>query len=131
MKSITIYIESGTMEERLLRILLKEIPITLKEGARELGISGSKMRRLCKRLASRGIIQMEGKGDHVYLRLINRDISFHGTNPSQKKSIKRKGKKKKGKDEPDGFMYGLCYSVIISLHFNRPPFQSSQSKILG
>ncbi|MFO8109369.1 MAG: hypothetical protein R6U17_02440 [Thermoplasmata archaeon] len=84
---------------------MKDIPITLKEAAAELKVSESKMKRICKGLVSRGIIQMEGKGDTVYLRLLRRDISFHGTNPSQQKSIKRKSKKKKERDVPDSMMY--------------------------
>ncbi len=97
--------ENGTLEARLLKLLLKEIPITVKEAARELKVSESKLRRICKGLVSRGVIQMEGKDDHVYLRLIRKDISFHGTNPSQQRAIKRKGRKKKKKDEPDSMMY--------------------------
>ncbi len=93
------------MEERLLKLLLRDIPMTLKEAADELKLSESKLNRVCKGLVSRGIIQMEGTGDTVYLRLIRRDISFHGTNPSQKRSIKRRGKKKREDEGPDGFMY--------------------------
>ncbi len=84
----------------MLRLLLNELPITLEEAARELKVSESKLLRTVKGLMSRGIIQMEGYPDKKYLRLIRKDISFHGTNPSQEKTIKHKksGLKKKSEE---------------------------------
>ncbi len=103
-----IQFDSDTLEARLLRLLLRELPLTMEEAARELNVSESKLERTVKGLVSRGIVQIEGFPDKKYLRLIRRDISFHGTNPTQERKIKHKksaiGKSKKD-DKDDGMMY--------------------------
>ncbi len=94
-----IQFDSDTLEARLLRLLLKELPLTMEEAARELSVSESKLKRTVKGLVSRGIVQVEGFPDKKYLRLLRRDISFHGTNPSQEKTIKHKKSSRKKKKE--------------------------------
>ena len=104
-----IEIDSDTIEGRLLRILLEEKPVTVKELARELHLSEKKLERVVKALISRGIIQTEGTGDKVYVRLIRKDISFHGINPAQEKALKHKREKKKNRtrdDRSNDMMYG-------------------------
>ena len=103
-----IQIDSDSLDARLLLLLLKDVPITLEEAARELKVSVSKLERLVKGLASRGIIDIEGYPDKRYLRLLRRDISFNGTNPSQKKAVKhrqRKSGKGSEKNNSNDIMY--------------------------
>lgn len=102
---MTIQIDSDTLEGRLIRLLLEEKPITLEEAAKELKVSKKKLLRVCKSLVSRKIIQMEGPKDHTYLRLLRKDISFHGLNPSQERAVKHSKRNKKHEKEVPDMMY--------------------------
>lgn len=106
---MVIQLDNDSLEAKLVRLLLRDIPITLEEAARELKVSEDKLRRCIKGLVSRGILQVEGQPDMNYLRLIRRDFSFHGTNPSQEKTLKhRRSRTKKKNDEKRSadIMYG-------------------------
>ncbi len=98
-----------SLEGKIVKLLMKGRPLTIKEVAEELKFSVSRVRRAVKGLASRGIVEIEELPDKKYLRLLRSDIKFHGINPSQEEAIKRK---KSGKDEDKGseksrsMMYG-------------------------
>ncbi len=103
-----IQIDSDNLEARLLKLLMKGENITLKEAAKELNVSTSKLERVVKSLVSRGIISIDELPDKKYLRLKRSDIQFHGTNPSQEKTLKRKRSKKakeKGSKKSREMMY--------------------------
>ncbi len=104
-----IEIDSDTLEAKLIRLLLEEKPITIKELARELHISEKKLERVVKGLVSRGIVQIEGKGDKRYVRLLRKDISFHGINPSQEKPLKHKRSKRAKKKEENNRSKDMMY----------------------
>ncbi|MGM0509541.1 MAG: helix-turn-helix transcriptional regulator [Thermoplasmatota archaeon] len=103
-------VDSDTLEAKVIKLLMKGKPITLKEVARELHISERKIERVVKGLASRGIVEIEELPDKKYLRLKRSDISFHGTNPSQEKALKHKKSKrqknKKKENRSTDMMYG-------------------------
>jgi predicted ArsR family transcriptional regulator len=98
-------IERGSLEARIIEILLDVYPITVKELKEELSLSEKMLERGIKRLQSRGIIELEPLSDKVYIRLIRRDFHFVGRKVTQRKPIKRSGGSKGGK-EYDGFAYG-------------------------
>jgi predicted transcriptional regulator len=101
---LVIEIEADTLEERVLRILLATYPVTLKDLRWELKISDDRLDRVLKKLAVRGIVEMEKLPGTTYVRLLRSDFVFVGLKASQKKRVKRKGGKKKG-DDYEGIMF--------------------------
>ena len=84
-----IEVVKGTMEERIIKILQKDYPITLKELSRKIGISEKKTKMELLKLQSRGIIVMERLPDKIFIRLLRFDFVFVGRR-RQYKFIKRK-----------------------------------------
>jgi hypothetical protein len=100
-----IEIERGSLEARIIEVLLEVYPITVDDLRKELSISEKSLDRGLARLQTRGIIILEPLSDKVYIRLLRRDFHFIGRKASQRKAIKRSGGKK-GTKEYDGFAYG-------------------------
>lgn len=100
-----IEIERGSLEARIIEVLLEVYPITTKELRRELSLSEKMLDKGLKRLQTHGIIQLDPLPDKVYIRLLRRDFHFIGRKATQRKPIKRTGRKKQKKDY-DGFAYG-------------------------
>lgn len=101
---MVIEIEQGTLEERVLRILLEAYPVTLKGLKWELKISEVKLDLVMKKFVMRGIIELEELPDTTFVRLLRSDFVFVGRKASQKKRFKRKGGRKKAEDY-DGIMF--------------------------
>ncbi|MEE9151782.1 MAG: transcriptional regulator [Thermoplasmata archaeon] len=99
-----IEIERGSLEARIIEVLLEVYPITVKELRKELSISEKMLERGIKRLKIRGVMALEPLSDKVYIRLLRRDFHFIGRKATQRKPLKRSGGRKKGK-EYDGFAY--------------------------
>jgi predicted ArsR family transcriptional regulator len=97
-------IESGSLEERILKILLSRYPITLKELQKELRISLPILKRALTRLQLMGALNLEILPDEIFIRLLRTDFSFHGVSKKQKKAFKkRRGKTKRvevGEERP-------------------------------
>jgi predicted ArsR family transcriptional regulator len=100
-----IEIERGTLEAKIIEVLLEVYPISVSDLKDELNISEQSLKRGIKKLQVRGIIQLEPLPDKVFIRLIRRDFHFIGRKVTQRKPLKKKGRKSKGKDY-DGFAYG-------------------------
>ena len=108
-----IEIKKGSLEERVLKVLIKTYPITVAELKQELNISQGALDRVVKGLVTRGIISLDVLPDKSYILLQRRDLKFIGRHASQRKALKhiktrdRKAKyKAKGKkDEYDDMMY--------------------------
>lgn len=105
MRVVVIEIQQGTIEERILRILLETYPITLEDIQWELGISEGRLMRAIKGLQLRRILEVEELPDRTFVRLLRRDFAFVGRKATQKKRFKRKGKKLEEK-EYEGIMFG-------------------------
>ena len=58
-----------SLEERAMRIIADEYPITLEQLSRELHISPARTELLVKRMEMKGIVIRETLPDKVYLRL--------------------------------------------------------------
>ena len=100
-----IEITIGTLEERIIKILQKTYPITLKEIKNELNISKDITFRSLKKLQIKGIVALEPLPDKTYVRLLRHDFRFIGKK-HQRKFIKHSsGNKKKDVEEYDGIMY--------------------------
>ena len=100
-----IEIERGSLEARILEVLLEIYPITTEELRKELALSEKSLERGLKRLQTRGIIILEVLPGKAYIRLIRRDFHFIGRKATQRKPIKRTGRRKGGKDY-EGMAYG-------------------------
>lgn len=99
-----IEIERSSLEARIIEVLLEVYPITIAELREELSLSEKVLEMALKRLQTRGIIALEPLPDKVYIRLLRRDFHFIGRKATQRRPIKRIGRKREGKDY-DGFAY--------------------------
>ena len=113
---LMIEIQKGSMEERIVRILLKKYPITISELQKRLKVKKEIIERIIKAFESRGIVALDLLPDTVYIRLLRWDFNFIGRRETQRKPLKHsKGKSgkvlkkrvlaKKKKDELDEIMY--------------------------
>ena len=100
-----IEVERGTIEAKIIEVLLEVYPITVSDLQKELSISEKILQRGIKKLQVRGIIELEPLSDKEYIRLKRRDFHFIGRKVTQRKTLKRKGGRTKGRDY-DGFAYG-------------------------
>lgn len=98
-----VQIRDGTLEARILKILLESYPITVEEMRKELSVSKRIMERAIKHLTMQGIIELEILPDKTFVRLI-KQVHFIGRDATQRKALKRKGPKKK--KEYEGIMFG-------------------------
>ncbi len=100
-----IEIISGTIDEQIIRILLKTYPVTVYDLEKSLHLSKTTIIRVLKKLQNRNIIRMEPLPGKTYIRLLRKDFNFIGKKHKQK-SIKSliKGKKRPPKNY-EGMMY--------------------------
>ena len=98
-------IKTGSLEERILRILLKKYPVTVDEIQEEVGMNEDMVERVLKALQTRGVIMLEALPDETFVRLINPNLHFIGRSSVQKKSLKRKTGKKKTESKANEIMY--------------------------
>jgi DNA-binding transcriptional ArsR family regulator len=99
-----IEIERGTLEAKIIEVLLEVYPITIHDLKEEISLPRKSVERGIKRLQTRGIIELEPLSDKIYIRLLRKDFHFIGRRVTQRKPLKRTGKKTKGKDY-DGYAY--------------------------
>ena len=98
-------IKTGSLEERILRILLKKYPVTVDEIQEEVGMNEDMVERVLKALQTRGIVMLDILPDETFVRLINPNLHFIGRSSVQKKSLKRKTGKKKTESKANEIMY--------------------------
>jgi DNA-binding MarR family transcriptional regulator len=100
-----IEITIGTLEERIIKLIQKTYPITVKEIKDELHISEDIAFRALKKLQIKGIVSLEPLPDKTYVRLLRHDFSFIGKK-RQRKFIKHHSvNKKQDVEEYDGIIY--------------------------
>jgi len=99
-----IEIKTGTLDEKIIRLLLNKYPITVKELIINLNISREVGLRVLKKYQTKGILQLESLPNKTFIRLIRNDFSFIGKK-NQRKFIKHKSGKKPKKKDYDGIMY--------------------------
>ena len=99
-----IEIITGTLEERIIKLLLKTYPITVSDIGGKLHLSKSTVMRVLKKFQIKGVVRLDPLPDKIYVRLLRRDFSFIGK--PQRKFIKHHSvvKKQESKDY-DGMMY--------------------------
>lgn len=101
-----IEITTGTIEERVIKIVQKNYPITVSDIQKKLHISRKIIIRTLQKLQTKGIVQLEYLPDKIYIRLLRNDFSFIGKK-RQRKFIKHYSvrKKQERNEEYDGIMY--------------------------
>jgi len=103
---VPIEVLHGSLEERVLRYLLEAYPVTTAALARDLRIPESRLGRVLKALALRGIIELEQLPGKTFVRLLRQDLALFGYKESQRKRIKRSGGKKSESKDVEGPMFG-------------------------
>lgn len=99
-----IEITSGTLEERIIKLLKKTYPITVKDIKNELNVSKTIILRILQKFQTKGIVKLEPLSDKIYVRLLRHDFSFIGKK-RQRKFIKHHSEKKQKIEEYNGNMY--------------------------
>lgn len=100
-----IEITTGTLEERIIKLLQKTYPITVEDIKKELNISKDIVLRTLKKFQMKGIVKLEPLPDKTYVRLLRHDFSFIGKKRQRKFIKHRSGGKKQEPEEYDGIMY--------------------------
>ncbi|MBC7080975.1 MAG: winged helix-turn-helix domain-containing protein [Thermoplasmatales archaeon] len=99
-------IEIGTIEERIIKTLQENYPITVAELSKKLNMPEEKILFELNKLQSRGIVVLEPLPDKIFVRLIRFDIRFIGRRRQYKFIKKKKMKFKEEKeDSKDDIMY--------------------------
>ena len=99
-----IEITRGTIEERIIRILQKSYPITVKELQDKLHLSKNTVMRFLNKFQIKGIVELEPLPNKTFIRLLRKDFSFIGKK-RQRKFIKHSSGKRQEKEDYDGTMY--------------------------
>ena len=101
-----IEITTGTLEERIIKLLRKVYPITVEDIKNKLNISRDVTLRTLKKFQVKGIVRLDPLPDKIYVRLVRHDFHFTGKK-RQRKFIKHhsEGKKQKFKEFDDDIMY--------------------------
>ena len=100
-----IEITSGTLEERIIKLLQKTYPITVKDIKKELKLSRDVVLRVLNKLQIKGIVKLDPLPDIIYVRLLRHDFRFIGKKRQRKFIKHRSGAKKQESKEYDGIMY--------------------------
>jgi len=99
-----IEITSGSLEERIIKLLQKKYPITVKYIKEDLNVSKSIVFRVLQKFQMKGIVKLDPLPDKTYVRLLRHDFSFIGKK-RQRKFIKHHSQKKQKTEEYNGIMY--------------------------
>ena len=100
-----IEIRSGTIDERILKLLQKFYPITVNDIQYKLKLSKLVVSRSLKKLQVKGIVRLEPLSDKTYVRLLRNDLSYVKSR-RQRKFIKHHIKDEKPQnDEYNGIMF--------------------------
>ena len=100
-----IEITTGTIEEKIIRLLQKIYPVTISDIENNLHISKKIIIRVLQKLKTKGIIQLEPLPNKTYIRLLRHDFSFIGKKRQRKFIKHHSGEKKQEPDEYNGMMY--------------------------
>jgi predicted ArsR family transcriptional regulator len=104
-----IEVKSGTMEERILKVLQKCYPITIEEMSKKLHISRAATEFEMIKLQSKGFISLESLPDKTFISLLRNDFTFIGRR-HQEKFIKRKKSRARAdegnEENKDDIMFG-------------------------
>jgi len=95
----------GTLESRIVHLLLEMYPVTAADIERELKARPGLLDRTLKALALRGVVELERLPDRTYVRLLRFDFAFVGRKESQRRRVKHRGRKPEKPKEYQGPMF--------------------------
>jgi hypothetical protein len=100
-----IEITIGSLEERIIRLLQKNYPITTFEIAQKLRVSRNEIDWVLQKFQIKGIVKLEPLPDITYVKLLRNDFLFIGPK-QQRKPVKHAPEEKKEENENyNGIMY--------------------------
>jgi len=98
--------QEGTLEARIVHLLLEMYPVTAADLKRELRARPALLDRTLKGLALRGVVELESLPDRTYVRLLRFDFAFVGRKESQRRRVKHHGRPPRKPKEYEGPMFG-------------------------
>ena len=93
-----IKINKDSLEARILRFLMENYPVTIKDLSTGLGIKEGTLKPKLEEMGRVGILRLEPLPDKTFIRLLRSDFSFVGIRPEQRKGIVKKSPGQKVKD---------------------------------
>lgn len=103
---MTVELVDGTIEARIVRLLLEMYPATLEDVRRELKARADLVDRTVKGLVRRGLVELEVLPDRTYVRLLRTDFAFLGRKESQRKRVRHRGRGPAKPKDYEGPMFG-------------------------
>ncbi len=103
---MVLVLEEGTIDARIVRLLMEMYPCTVRDLERELRARADVLDRALKGLATRGVVELDPIPGRTYVRLLRSDFSFVGRKESQRKRVKHHGRKPETPKDYDGPMFG-------------------------
>ena len=100
-----IEIATDTIEEKIIKTVQKDYPITISELSDKLHMSRHKVRFELLKLQSRGIIELEPLQDKTFIRLLRTDIRFVGRRHQETFLKRRRQRYKPADDTVNDTMY--------------------------
>jgi len=100
-----IEITTDTMEEKIIKTVQKNYPITIAELSDHLHMSRHKIRFELLKLQSRGLIELEPIQEKTFIRLLRTDIRFVGCRHQETFLKRRRQKYKPADDQVNDIMY--------------------------
>jgi len=91
-------INKDSMEARILKFLMENYPITVKELSKGIGVKGSTLKPVLLELRRMRILDFDFLPDKTFIRLLRSDFNFIGRKPEQRKGIVKKSSKQTVKD---------------------------------
>lgn len=99
--------DTGSLEAKILLLLVEVYPITVKEIAEYLHAPKKRVESSLKLLANKGLVTFEPLPDKTFVSLASGDFRFKGKETEQLKKVQDKLKKRQQPYEDyDGMMYG-------------------------
>jgi len=96
----------GTLEARIVHLLLEMYPVTVEDLRRELRARADLLARTLTTMEKRGLVELEPLPDRTYVRLARMDFSFIGRKVTQQRRVKHSGKRPEKAKDYEGPMFG-------------------------
>jgi predicted ArsR family transcriptional regulator len=103
-----IEIKTGTLEERVIKTLQKQYPITVKELSEKLHVTEHAIKKVLVQLHAQSVLSLEPLPGKTFIRLLRFDFKFIGRKNQYKFVKRKKGDNMSSDDTSDentSFMY--------------------------
>lgn len=93
-----IEIKKDSMEARILRFLMENYPVTVRELVQGLKVKDSTLMPRLNELKKTGILELDVLPDKTFIRLLRTDFGFVGIKAEQRRGLVRKSFRKREED---------------------------------